>query len=601
MVGYQGGVHTVSRTAGPHAATTAALAGGRRKRIRPKPRRVSPDGTSTEDRVLGLQQSAGNAAVAGLIQRETVAQGAHASAASVRPLALGSDGAAVQRAPSATSTKTKTKTAKKKPVTPANFIALTNSIGWFAGNHGKVVGAGPFGALLKVKFVDPDDAPHLRPEHRALLDALFDALRARRFDEWEALERWQTIGPKLRGELEQNAMKLRKTPGLKRDAFDEIVGDTRKYLSEIDTNGFPVKRAYAAAKQKAKNENKPHTPDKASLTRLPEMTKAFFESQKLYEDALKLANSVGSGAPALPTHIGAVAEILLTTKSAEDKFAEARKKLDVFTVYDFLNKVGGATSGTMKLAADIGVGHATKMIAVSTAKNLAKDAARYKQVLAKFERLSDMAGKVGDAATALSIAANYAKLFRAVWERDWDEALASGADLGLDIAGVAIGGGAAGAAVMAGSVIVVKAQLEAIHLAAEFIRWCKDETVRLAAGRFVDVASAAAKGPAWDMVANAEILLDGSKAAIHEVASKEIERSAAAVAKYFTVLSSHIEPTTNKKYLGAHRGVVLALGEEARKALRDPDPTVLGMTDQLDVVFKGVDAMARHVKAVYTN
>jgi hypothetical protein len=160
--------------------------------------------------------------------------------------------------------------------------------------------------------------------------------------------------------------------------------------------------------------------------------------------------------------------------------------------------------------------------------------------------------------------------------------------------------GAAGAAVIAGSVIVVKAQLEAVHLAAEFIRYCKDETVRQAADRFVKLATNLAKWYAWDLVADVEILLDPDKAGVHAVTSQQMEIHARKVAKGMRDLNDDVTATV-PTVIGGHPKVKLALGSEALQALALPMDDGMSLVQQLESIFSGVDKMAHFVKDNYKN
>jgi hypothetical protein len=149
---------------------------------------------------------------------------------------------------------------------------------------------------------------------------------------------------------------------------------------------------------------------------------------------------------------------------------------------------------------------------------------------------------------------------------------------------------------------VIQAELEAFHLAAEFIRWCKDEMVRQAAEDFVKQCDNIAKGGAYDLVAEWQILLDLDKASLHERAMRSATRHAAYVSKGIKALSTHLGP--NKNSIGGYPLVVRSLGREAIAAMGivyDENDGVPLVAQQIAAVFHGANEMARFVKTHYTN
>lgn len=68
--------------------------------------------------------------------------------------------------------------------------------------------------------------------------------------------------------------------------------------------------------------------------------------------------------------------------------------------------------------------------------------------------------------------------------------------------------GAEVAAPLAGAVILVKAEMQAIHDAAAFIRYCKDEQVREAAGDFVKGLTDHVYPWATKLAADVDVMLD---------------------------------------------------------------------------------------------
>ncbi|MCA1648114.1 MAG: hypothetical protein LC797_22535 [Chloroflexi bacterium] len=127
--------------------------------------------------------------------------------------------------------------------------------------------------------------------------------------------------------------------------------------------------------------------------------------------------------------------------------------------------------------------------------------------------------------------------------------------------------GAAGSAPLPGAItITVKAELEAIHLAAEFIRWCKDETVREAAERFINACSVVAKNVAFDFVADVELLLDADSADIRDMAGKQLTAHAARMTQSLAYLGSRMDESQKK-----WPGLGPSLGTAARACAVESD------------------------------
>ena len=146
-----------------------------------------------------------------------------------------------------------------------------------------------------------------------------------------------------------------------------------------------------------------------------------------------------------------------------------------------------------------------------------------------------------------------------------------------------------------------QAEMEAIHLAAEFIRWCQDENVRQAAGSFITTCAAVARNPAQDLVADANALFNPSNAAITDIITNKLTGYTPAMRKGLAAIGAHVQ-ATDARSLGHYGALVEALGPDAKRVLLAPfafpdDP--LSMATQIRDVFAGANAMARYVKEHY--
>lgn len=437
----------------------------------------------------------------------------------------------------------------------------------------------------------PLTASDLHPRHRELLVRLNAALLIRGTDPQKALEQWQPLERALRAEIAQSAK------------FPAFTADVRGIpLEQIATLGEKtfVAGAYYAAKSEKKAEGHLEAPDKAALAaKLEKAEGTYVDAKKMYEEAAKLGAEFvtsNSGLKKIPG--GDVVELVLAAGSIEEKLAAARKGLGVGTVADLAAKVSGVSANLMKQTSSIGVAYCAKMGARAVAKGATEQAANLKSLGTKFGALAGWAEKVSKGASILSVLNDYKNLVTAIANRDFDAAMSAAADLAVDGAPLVFGG--ALAAPLAASVVVVKAQLEAIHLAAAFIRWCKDETVRLAALDFVEDCTKLAKSSAYDLVADAEIILDPTKSAVHHIAEQQLIREGKRVATGLAAIASHVQ-STEKTSIGGYARVRDALGKDALNALWMPHEEPLIAADQVAAVFKGANQMATFVKHNYKN
>jgi len=546
------------------------------KRGRPaRPRSAArPAAGGAVVQLSALQRSAGNAAVATLVHGTAAPDRASA----IAPFCLQRKGAKTAAVPAAKAP------AKKRGMQPENVnnygalvVGLEDQI-----EHWKKpvpINLAPFGT------------EHLLHRHGELLAQLHQALLLISKDPESSLALWQALSPRFNTEVGR-AVKF----GLQPEAIT-LTRDNLTYASE--KLFYPA--AYWAAKAVKKSEGHIEAPDMAVMAeKLKGAEQVAIDSKKLFEDATKMASGMVD-AKLLQFDFGAVFDIVHMKGTIEEKLEAARKNGVATTAADLVSKVSGASAALMKQTSYVGQKYCSimgKRLLAKGGEAAAKKAGELASLAKKFEGLGKAAEKVAKFAVVLAIINDYKNLVVALASGDYSAAIDAGVDLLTDAAPLAFGADLAGP--LAVGIVVVKAQFEAIRLAAAFIRWCKDETVRQAALDFIEDCTKLAKGAAYDLVADAEILLDPTRASLHSIAARQIEAEGQRVAAGLRVLGSHVS-ATEKTTIGAYPDVKKSLGKDALSALDMPQDSALIATQQVGDVFKGANNMARYVKFAYTN
>ncbi len=503
------------------------------------------------DRVLDLQRSAGNAAVTRLIvqRKETV--------------------------------KAAQKVAHDAPATVNNYGALI--VGFEDQiEHWKKPGPIATGAFT------PD---MLNRRHRGMLQATHDALVQMHTAPQDALAAWEPLASQLHGEVAKAAK-----AGLDKEAID-LTYEHLEYAS--DKLFYPA--AYWAAKNEKKAEGHLESPDMVAMEgKAKQAEKAVIDAKKVFEDSAKMAAGLVD-AKQLPVEVGGIIDLVEMNGTMAEKLALAHKRGWAVTMADLTAKLTAVSGSLLNQASTIGLKYCEHMgtkLLREGGEAAAKKAADLAKTAERFKELGKKAAKIGEAAAMIAIAVDVYNIVDALAQGDYGAARDAAVDALTDAAPLAFGADIAGP--LAVGIVVVKAQIEVIHLAAEFIRWCKDETVRQAAMSFVDDCTKLAKGAAFDLVADAEIALDPSKASVHAIAQRQIVGEAQRVAAGLRTLGSHVS-ATEKNAIGAYPDVVRSLGKEAIDAMAMPFDEPLLAVEQVGAVFKGANRMARHVRYTYTN
>jgi len=454
--------------------------------------------------------------------------------------------------------------------------------------------------------VSPSDPADLTSAHRRLLQVLQQALLQVAPAAQQALDAWERVAPDLRREVAAGA----------KFGFDAAtLGGVRDQLDYLEKKIF-VPGAYHAAKRAAEAASDLSSPDLVVMA--PKLAKAeqeLGEARSLWETALKIGSSAGAEGqgtvkpgPAIgdaPKTVKEIIEIVQLPGTIAEKLEAARKRGIATTATELVAKVGAATGATLKLVGETGekIVEARKAFVVARAgeKAAEKTVEQLEKAAGKFKKLADKAKAIGRGASYAAVIADGIRLVSALRDGDYGALADAAVDLVQDAAPLAFGEDLAGPLAIA--IIAVKADIEAIHLAAAFIRYCKDERVRQAANDFIADCNRIANGGARQLVADCLLMINADSPKVQQIALEQANREAAAVSKAMRALASQVE-STSLDLIGGYPPVVHALGSEALSALTvtfDEKDGALLVAQQIDQIFKGANAMAKYVGENYKN
>lgn len=495
----------------------------------------------------------------------------------------------------ATAAKKKTEVKKKTAAEPSknvnNYIALVNGI-----DH-EVVNAGHQKAI----DVSPSDPNDLIGRHRGLLAALHAAIAQVRVPKMAggALAVWQSIESELRSEVV-------KSTKVEDGLTTQQINGALEQLGWLDKKWF-TPAAYWEAKRDAETQSDLEAPDTAQMApKLARAERELEEAKKVFEESLKLAAGTGklAGLEA-PGQVKEIVELVMLKGTIEEKLEAARKAGIASTAAELVAKVTSATGAFLETSSKIGkavVGARKAFILAKGATKAGKEAVeQLEKLLGKFEKLEKVSKSIAKAGSYAAVIADYVKLITAIANRDYGEIASSAANLAVDAAPLLLGQEVAGP--LAVITVVVQAELAAISMAAAFIRWCKDETVREAALDFINDCNKVAKGGAISLVADCKLLLGEANPSVQAIALEQANREAAAVSRGLRALASHVTATAPDA-IGHYPLVVASLGTPALQAMTvvfDENDGVLMVAQQIADVFHGANEMAKFVKSHYTN
>jgi hypothetical protein len=440
------------------------------------------------------------------------------------------------------------------------------------------------------------DASDLIGEHRTLLLGLHAGVVLVKPDPAKALQLWERVAPALR-----SAVSGATASGVAPDA----VGATLGYLDQLDKELF-VPAAYYAAEREASASSTLETPDTAQFAaKLRRAENELMSADELFGTTVSVASGIANlGGFQKPGQVKDIIELVMLKGSIEDKLKEARKRGIATTTAELVSKVTGATGVLIKTVGGVGKAAAEAqraiLLARATSKATTQAAEELSKLAGKFEKLAKLGESLGKAASAAAIIAGGVRLVGALRDGKFSEAGAALLDMAVDAAPLVIG--EAGGVALTGIIFLVKTELAAIHMAAEFIRWCRDETVRQAALSFIEQCVRLTP-TARTFVAACDVMLQETNPGVQAIAERRATAKAKVVYDGMRALQSHVFATT-RDAIGGHPALVKALGPEARSALELPfsaEDGALMVAQQIASVFKGANTMALFVKATYKN
>ena len=531
---------------------------------RPRPHREAPragepehDAGGAAGAILRLQRLAGNHAVATLLRAPSATAGRHAGRHGL------------------------------PHVDPNSYVDLLNTfeslrVAAFE-DHGAGLDAVPFGARLTAG-------------QRELLESLRKAMLllyaggGRGGNGQAALALWDGLRPRLRA-----AMRLAIAVGVPAGDVDAIAAG----LDELEQKLF-VPAAYYDARDEARETSGVEAPDLAfEQERLEAAVEELEAAKKLEETATKVAvaGAKATGVEQVKT-VTEIYELVRAPGEIAEKLAHAKKKGilgPAATGADLVAKVESAATTTAGLACEAMKGYAEGKQAVAATRELAE---QWEKVAKRWGEKVDRLKVVGKAVAVIAIVADGLKLIDALAHGDLEEAASEAGDTLIDVAAAF---GPEGSAPLVGAVVIgVKIEIAAMHMAAEFIRWCRDETVRQAAGSFVEACDTVAKNVALDFVGDSELALSADPR-LSAIAARRLPESAAGVKQGLQFIGAQLNQGNGTR-VGDHPDLVAALGPDAVRALTDwvsmPDDP-LTLAQRVRDVFAGANALGRYVRAAY--
>jgi hypothetical protein len=472
------------------------------------------------------------------------------------------------------------------PATPESYAELLEGL-----NKVAVAAGHPYGEGVAEVAI----GGHLSPRHHDLLvnlrTAVVMAYSSGPGKHQAALNLWSSIQPDLAGVL--------------RRAPEFVDGDVSSVQTNLKWVGDQVIRpaAYREAHANAVAHTSLQAPDLAHQQRRLEEAEADLEQAKGFaEEAAKILSQGASAMIMKDSDIGKEIFELVSIKGTVEEKLEKAKEMRIVdrtaTAVELVGKIAGLKNTIIATTLEYLKGRAERMAEEALRAGLKEVGHHWKELAEGYHKTIQSFKTVGKVLGMVGVLADAIRAFKAAFSGDWEEALKSAANAGMGLLGAL---GVEGSGALLGAItITIKAEIEAMHLAAEFIRWCKEETVRQAAGRFVESCSTVAHNVAFNFIADVDLAIGGG-------ASGQISDMAA------TQLTSHAKAMSDAiKWLGQEAargsekwpGMTSALGPAAVHALSNPldapnDP--LTVAQQVREIFAGANAMAKYVRELPAN
>ena len=350
---------------------------------------------------------------------------------------------------------------------------------------------------------------HVSDQHLGLLEMLRSALLlvydASPDAHHQALTVWESIQGDLWASLRQAPNVVQGDIG----QLNEMISKDLNYISEQ----LIRPAAYWEAHEQGLERSKLEAPDLVDMqAKLEAEENALEEAEGLSNDAGKLI-SEGLGAAILgKANLGKeIFEIVRMPGEMGEKLEKA-KEMHVIsqtaTAIDLVAEIAKLKTVIIETTFDVLKGRAESYAAKYLAEGAEELAKHWENLAEGYEKYAQSLKTVGTVFGVVVAAADLLKAFDDALHGDWEAAAGHAAEGGIALLSAL---GPEGSAPLIGTIVILaKVEIAAIHMAAEFIRWCEDETVRDAARSFIDVCVKVAKWPAQDLIADVEAYFDPS-------------------------------------------------------------------------------------------
>lgn len=440
----------------------------------------------------------------------------------------------------------------------------------------------------------PADPAHLLSHHRDLLADLQQALAARAHSPGDALMAWERIHSTVVGEVEE----------AKSVVDSDTVGAVERQIAEA--NQYFVGAAYHSAERSA--EGHLEAPDlEEQKVHLERAEQELLEADKLWESAAKvMASGVDKALGIEGTN--EIIELAKLPGTIQEKMEKAREKgtiTQIGTAVELVGKVKQGTATLLKVTARTGERYCAGMAKLAASQGNKVLLKEVEETAEQWKWLSETAETMGTVASVISLIGDGISLVDSIRAGNWDEAAAQAADMAVDAAPLLLG--AEVAAPLAGAVILVKAEMQAIHDAAAFIRYCKDEQVREAAGNFVKGLTDHVYPWATKLAADVDVMLDPTQ-------PEPVQRAAMDMVNQDATYTWQGVEFVAGSYLGPLAQLAgdayASMGAEAfevfNSGLSMPAETregviALAVADKVAKILHGANLMAKYVHEHYTN
>jgi hypothetical protein len=439
---------------------------------------------------------------------------------------------------------------------------------------------------------------HLTKGHRALLEKLREAFVQARTETpgsaQAAVKTWQSI----QGDLQE----------VFAHAAEYVDGDVGAIEQDLHRVGAQL--IYGGAYAEAHNDGLKHLdladPKKAlEEERLKGAVEQLEQVQKFADKGLQLTGE--DAVSALIAHDSkldkdlahAIFELVRNPGEIAEKLMEFKEQgciSQAVTVAELADKVQATASALFRVSMTTvrryALGSAERALRAG-AEELAE---HWTKIGEWAEGKLELLEKVGKITTVISVVVSAIKVVDLVRQGKWGEALKEAATTAAGLAVAAVGG----SALVGGTMIVVAAEIEAVHGAAAMIRYARKGNVRDAAWSFVNVCTDAANIEARDLVVDTKLLQETTGEE-----RKIVEHNLTSYTPYWmshlNALSQQFHDTRESR-LGGRPELQAALGAEAVQLLRRPPTGPLtweAMAAQIRVIFAASQAMAEYVAKNY--